>query len=179
MTSEEAPRKESPEKTEATEKTEANRWGIPWRIVGLIASGVAGFFITPYMQVGNDLTAHFIYAFMALTLYLFILLLIYLYAYKEELSGFIFKIFKTIKNFTHNIWGKLNSTKKLIRAFAIFAGLVLLLLLVHNIIENSILHSEKIRNLPTGFNFSLKSNELSEIQNIRKSTFFTPLELCL
>ena len=172
MTSEEAPRKESPEKTEATENTEANRWGIPWRIVGLIASGVAGFFITPYIQVGNDLTAHFIYAFMALTLYLFILLLIYLYAYKEELSGFIFKIFKTIKNFAHNIWEKLNSTKKLIRAFAIFAGLALLLLLIHNIIENSILHSEKIRNLPTGFNFSLKSNELSEIQNIRKSTFF-------
>lgn len=172
MTSEEAPRKESPEKTEATENTEANRWGIPWRIVGLIASGVAGFFITPYMQVGNDLTAHFIYAFMALTLYLFILLLIYLYAYKEELSGFIFKIFKTIKNFTHNIWEKLNSIKKLIRAFAIFAGLALLLLLIHNIIENSILHSEKIRNLPTGFNFSLKSNDLSEIQNIRKSTFF-------
>ena len=172
VTSEEAPRKESPEKTEATENTEANRWGIPWRIVGLIASGVAGFFITPYIQVGNDLTAHFIYAFMALTLYLFILLLIYLYAYKEELSGFIFKIFKTIKNFAHNIWEKLNSTKKLIRAFAIFAGLALLLLLIHNIIENSILHSEKIRNLPTGFNFSLKSNELSEIQNIRKSTFF-------
>ncbi|OFM97070.1 hypothetical protein HMPREF2630_00620 [Rothia sp. HMSC072B03] len=109
---------------------------------------------------------------MAMTLYLFVLLLIYLYAYKEELSGFISKIFKTIKNFALNIWGKLNSTKKLIRAFAIFAGLSLLLLLIYNIIENSILHSEKIRNLPEGFNFSLKSNELSEIQNIRKSTFF-------
>jgi len=109
---------------------------------------------------------------MAMTLYLFVLLLIYLYAYKEELSGFISKIFKTIKNFALNIWEKLNSTKKLIRAFAIFAGLSLLLLLIYNIIENSILHSEKIRNLPEGFNFSLKSNELSEIQNIRKSTFF-------
>ena len=107
-----------------------------------------------------------------MTLYLFVLLLIYLYAYKEELSGFISKIFKTIKNFALNIWEKLNSTKKLIRAFAIFAGLSLLLLLIYNIIENSILHSEKIRNLPEGFNFSLKSNELSEIQNIRKSTFF-------
>ncbi|WP_168162472.1 pentapeptide repeat-containing protein [Rothia sp. HMSC072B03] len=154
------------------ENTETTRWGIPWRFVGLLASGVAGFLITPYMQVGNDLKAHAIYACMAMTLYLFVLLLIYLYAYKEELSGFISKIFKTIKNFALNIWGKLNSTKKLIRAFAIFAGLSLLLLLIYNIIENSILHSEKIRNLPEGFNFSLKSNELSEIQNIRKSTFF-------
>ena len=154
------------------ENTETTRWGIPWRFVGLLASGVAGFLITPYMQVGNDLKAHAIYACMAMTLYLFVLLLIYLYAYKEELSGFISKIFKTIKNFALNIWEKLNSTKKLIRAFAIFAGLSLLLLLIYNIIENSILHSEKIRNLPEGFNFSLKSNELSEIQNIRKSTFF-------
>ena len=128
--------------------------------------------IAPSIRFDNEDAARFGLAAATITLFIFIDLLIYLFAYKEELSGFIFKIINTIKIFTLNIWEKLNSAKKVIRAFAIFTGLALLLLLIYNIIENSILHSEKIRDLPAGFNFSLKSDELSEIQNIRKSTFF-------
>lgn len=157
------------------ENTGTTRWGIPWRIVGLLASGVAGFLITPYMQVGNDLKAHAIYACMAMNLYLFVLLLIYLYAYKEELSEFTFKIFNAIKNFTLNIWQKIKSIKKPLKTFAFFTVLALLLsvecFLIYKVIESFNLHSEKIRGLPNDFNFSLKSNELSAIQNTRKSTF--------
>lgn len=93
------------------ENTGTTRWGIPWRIVGLLASGVAGFLITPYMQVGNDLKAHAIYACMAMTLYLFVLLLIYLYAYKEELSEFTFKIFNAIKISLLTFGKKLNPSR--------------------------------------------------------------------
>ena len=158
------------------ENTGTTRWWTFLKITGFFAFGFAGFFITPYMQVGNDLTAHFIYAFMALTLYIFILLLIYLYAYKEELSGFISKILKIIKNFTLNIWQKINSIKKPLKTFALFAVLVILLtaecFLIYKVIESFNLHLEKIIGLPNDFNFSLKSDKLSEIQDIRNSTFF-------
>ena len=158
------------------ENTGTTRWGTFWKITGFFTFGLTGFFITPYMQVGNDLTAHFIYAFMALTLYLFILLLIYLYAYKEELSGFISRILKTIKNFTLNIWQKIKSIEKPLKTFALFAVVALLLLLgcflLYKVIESFNLHLEKVRSLPDDFNFSLKSDKLSEIQDIRNCTFF-------
>lgn len=118
--------------------------------------------IAPSIRFDNEATARFGLAAATVTLFAFIDLLIYLFAYKEELSGYLFKIFKSIKNFT----------RRLPKTFLFLIGLTLLFLLTYNVIENSILHSEKIRNLPTGFNFSLKSNELSEIQSIRKSTFF-------
>ncbi|WP_049346864.1 pentapeptide repeat-containing protein [Rothia mucilaginosa] len=118
--------------------------------------------IAPSIRFDNEAAARFGLAAATVTLFAFIDLLIYLFAYKEELSGYLFKIFKFIKNFA----------RRLPKTFLLLIGLTLLFLLTYNVIENSILHSEKIRNLPTGFNFSLKSNELSEIQNIRKSTFF-------
>ena len=150
------------------ENTGTTRWGTFWKITGFFVFGVSGFLITPYMQVGNDLTAHFIYAFMALTLYVFILLLIYLYAYKEELSGFISKIFKNIKNFTLNIWQKIKSIKKPLKTFALLS---VECFLIYKVIESFNLHLEKIRGLPIGFNFSIKSDKLSEIQDIRNCTF--------
>lgn len=166
MTSEEVP-----ENTEATENTEASRRGIPWSVVGLLASGVAGFLITPYMQVGNDLKAHAIYACMAMTLYLFVLLLIYL----EELSGFISKIPNAIKNFFLCVWEKINYVKKFFKPFCIFVGLTLLiaaeLFLIHKTFEGFNNHATEIRNLPNEFNFSLKSDKLSKIQDIRFNTF--------
>lgn len=169
MTFEEAPRKETPENTEAT------KWGTFWKITGFLTFGLAGFLIGPYTQVGNDLKARAIYACMALTLYLFILLLIYLYAYKEELSEFIFKIFNAIKNFPPYIWRKIKPTKESLKKVTLFTGLALALLvecfLIYKVIESFNLHSEKIKNLPTNFNFSLKSDKLSEIQDIRNSTF--------
>ena len=166
MTSEEVP-----ENTEATENTEASRRGIPWGVVRLLASGVAGFLITPYMQVGNDLKAHVIYACMAMTLYLFVLLLIYL----EELSGFISKILNAIKNFPLYVREKINYVKKFFKPFCIFVGLTLLiaaeLFLIHKTFEGFNNHATEIRNLPNGFNFSLKSDKLSKIQDIRFNTF--------
>ena len=66
-----------------------------------------------------------------------------------------------------------------IKKSAILAALALLGLalavaeyfLICKVIENFFLHSEKIRDLPNDFNFSLKSNKLSEIQDIRYKTF--------
>ena len=166
MTSEEVP-----ENTEATENTEASHWGIPWSVVGLLVFGVAGFLITPYMQVGNDLKAHAIYACMAMTLYLFVLLLIYL----EELSGFISKILNAIKNFPLCVCEKINYVKKFFKPFCIFVGLTLLiaaeLFLIHKTFEGFNNHATEIRNLPNDFNFSLKSDKLSKIQDIRFNTF--------
>ncbi|WP_314083245.1 pentapeptide repeat-containing protein [uncultured Rothia sp.] len=170
MTSEEVP-----ENTEATENTEASRWGILWSVVGLPASGVAGFLITPYMQVGNDLKAHAIYACMAMTLYLFVLLLIYL----EELSGYLLKISNPIKNFALNIWQKFKSIKKPLKTFTLFAGLTLLiaaeLFLIYKTFKGFSDHATEIKNLPNDFNFSLKSDELSKIQSIRFNAFLCAL----
>ena len=191
MTSEEAPRKEPPENTEATENTGVAKWRTFWKIAGFPISGLAGFFITPYMQVGNDLTAYFIYALVAITLYLFVFLLIYLcahlliclYAYKEEINRFISKIFNAAKNFTPYIWRKIKPTKESLKKFAIFTGLAIALsaecILISEVIQSFNLHSEKIRNLPPNFNFSLKSDKLSEIQDIRNNTFIYSLESLL
>lgn len=166
MTSEEVP-----ENTEATENTKATKWGTFWKIAGFPISGLAGFLITPYMQVGNDLKAHAIYACMAMTLYLFVLLLIYL----EELSGFISKIPNAIKNFFLCVWEKINYVKKFFKPFCIFVGLTLLiaaeLFLIHKTLEGFNNHATEIRNLPNEFNFSLKSDKLSKIQDIRFNTF--------
>lgn len=157
------------------ESTGGTKWGTFWKITGFFTFGLAGFLITPYMQVGHDIKAHLIYACMAMTLYLFISLLIYLYAYKEELSGFIFKIFNAAKILTPYIWGKIKPTKESLKKVTLFTGLALALLvecfLIYKVVESFNLHSEKIRNLPTNFNFSLKSDKLSEIQDIRNSTF--------
>lgn len=157
------------------ENTGATQWGTFWKITGFFTFGLAGFFITPYMQVGDDLIAHFIYAFMAITLYLFVLLLIYLYAYKEELGESIFAVINAIKKFNQYIWKKIKPTKETLKKFTLFTGLALVLLvecfLICKVIEGFNLHSEKIRNLPTNFNFSLKSDKLTEIQDIRNDTF--------
>ena len=107
------------------ESTGGTKWGTFWKITGFLASGLAGFLITPYMQVGHDIKAHLIYACMAMTLYLFISLLIYLYAYKEELSGFIFKIFNAAKILTPYIWGKIKPTKESLKKVTLFTGLAL------------------------------------------------------
>ena len=161
------------------ENTGTTRWGTFWKITGFFAFGLTGFLITPYMQIGNDLKARFIYAFMGITLYLFILLLIYLYAYKEELSGFISKIFKTIKNFALNIWQKIKSIKKPLKTFTLFAGLTLLiaaeLFLIYKTFKGFSDHATEIKNLPNDFNFSLKSDELSKIQSIRFNAFLCAL----
>lgn len=191
MTFEEAPRKETPENTEATENTKATKWGTFWKIAGFPISGLAGFFITPYMQVGNDLTAFFTYALVAITLYLFAFSLIYLFAhliiclhaYKEELIGFALKILNAIKNFPPYIWRKIKPTRESLKKFALFTGLAVALsvecILISKVIESFNLHSEKIRSLPPNFNFSLKSDKLSEIQDIRNNTFIYSLESLL
>ena len=153
------------------ENTGTTRWGTFWKITGFFAFGLTGFLITPYMQIGNDLKARFIYAFMGITLYLFVLLLIYL----EELSGFISKILNAIKNFSLCAWEKINYVKKFFKPFCIFVGLTLLiaaeLFLIHKTFEGFNNHATEIRNLPNEFNFSLKSDKLSKIQDIRFNTF--------
>lgn len=53
--------------------------------------------IAPSIRFDNEATARFGLAAATVTLFAFIDLLIYLFAYKEELSGYLFKIFKSIK----------------------------------------------------------------------------------
>lgn len=55
--------------------------------------------IAPSIRFDNEAAARFGLAAATVTLFAFIDLLIYLFAYKEELSGYLFKIFKFIKNF--------------------------------------------------------------------------------
>ena len=163
MSANDTPADQPPETPETKIKPDKTLWGAFGRRATIYVVAVAtAVCIAPSIRFDNKDAARFGLAAIAVTLLIFIDLLIYLFAYKEELSGYLFKIFNAIKNFS----------RRLPKTFLFRIGLTLLFLLTYNIIENSILHSEKIRNLPAGFNFSLKSNELSEIQNIRKSTFF-------
>lgn len=163
MSANDTPADQPPETPETKIKPDKTFWGAFGRRATIYVTAVAtAVCIAPSIRFDNKDAARFGLAAIAVTLLIFIDLLIYLFAYKEELSGYLFKIFNAIKNFS----------RRLPKTFLFRIGLTLLFLLTYNIIENSILHSEKIRNLPAGFNFSLKSNELSEIQNIRKSTFF-------
>ena len=131
--------------------------------------------IAPSIHFDNEDVARFGLAAATLTLFIFIDLLIYLFAYKEELSGFIFKIINTIKIFILKAWQKINSIKKFLKVFGIFIGILLLIateiFLIHKTYEGFSNHAAEIRNLPDGFNFSLKSDELSKIQDIRFDTF--------
>lgn len=131
--------------------------------------------IAPSIHFDNEDVARFGFAAATLTLFIFIDLLIYLFAYKEELSGFIFKIINTIKIFILEAWQKINSIKKFLKVFGIFIGILLLIateiFLIHKTYEGFSNHAAEIRNLPDGFNFSLKSDELSKIQDIRFNAF--------
>lgn len=131
--------------------------------------------IAPSIHFDNEATARFGLAAVTVTLFAFIDLLIYLFAYKEELSGYLFKIFNSIKNFTLHTWGKINSIKKFLKALSIPTGATLLivaeLFLIYKIFEGFSSHAAEIRNLPNDFNFSSKSDELSKIQGIRFNTF--------
>lgn len=87
MSANDAPTDQPLKTPETRKEPDKTFWGTFLKIFGFFTFGGVGFLITPYMQVGDDLIARFIYAFMAITLYLFVLLLIYLYAYKEELGN--------------------------------------------------------------------------------------------
>lgn len=139
--------------------------------------------IAPSIHFDNEDVARFGLAAATLTLFIFIDLLIYLFAYKEELSGFIFKIINTIKIFILKAWQKINSIKKFLKVFGIFIGVLLLIateiFLIHKTYEGFSNHAAEIRNLPDGFNFSLKSDELSKIQDIRFDTFLHAIGVLL
>ena len=131
--------------------------------------------IAPSIRFDNEAAARFGLAAATATLFAFIDLLIYLFAYKEELSGYLFKIFNPIKNFTLHTWEKINSIKKFFKALSIFTGATLLivaeLFLIYKTFDGFSSHAAEIRNLPNDFNFSSKSDELSKIQGIRFNTF--------
>lgn len=151
-------------------------WGAFWRRVTIYVAAVAiAVCIAPSIRFDNKDAARFGLAATAVTLLTFVDLLIYLFAYKEELSGYLFKIFNAIKNFTLHTWKKINSIKKFIKVLSIFTGVTLLiaaeLFLIHKTFEGFNNHATEIRNLPNEFNFSLKSDKLSKIQDIRFNTF--------
>ena len=155
-----------------------------WKAFGLrltisVVAVLIAVCIAPHIHFDDEGAARFGLAAATLTLFIFIDLLIYLFAYKEELSGFIFKIINPIKNFTLNIWQKIKSIKKPLKTFTLFAGLTLLiaaeLFLIYKTFRGFSDHATEIRNLPDGFNFSLKSDELSKIQSIRFNAFLCAL----
>ncbi|WP_314852940.1 pentapeptide repeat-containing protein [Rothia mucilaginosa] len=151
-----------------------------WKAFGLrftisVVAALIAVCIAPHIRFKDELAASIGAAAATITLLIFIDLLIYLFAYKEEISGFMFKIFNAAKNFPPYIWRKIKPTKESLKKFALFTGLAIVLsvecFLIYKVIESFNLHSEKIKNLPNDFNFSLKSDKLSEIQDIRNSTF--------
>ena len=155
-----------------------------WKAFGLrltisVVAVLIAVCIAPHIHFDDEGAARFGLAAATLTLFIFIDLLIYLFAYKEEVSGFIFKIINPIKNFTLNIWQKIKSIKKPLKTFTLFAGLTLLiaaeLFLIYKTFKGFSDHATEIRNLPDGFNFSLKSDELSKIQSIRFNAFLCAL----
>lgn len=159
-----------------------------WKAFGLrftisVVAVLIAVCIAPSIHFDNEDVARFGLAAATLTLFIFIDLLIYLFAYKEELSGFIFKIINTIKIFILKAWQKINSIKKFLKVFGIFIGVLLLIateiFLIHKTYEGFSNHAAEIRNLPDGFNFSLKSDELSKIQDIRFDTFLHAIGVLL
>ena len=159
-----------------------------WKAFGLrftisVVAVLIAVCIAPHIHFDDESTARFGLAAATLTLFIFIDLLIYLFAYKEELSGFIFKIINTIKIFTFKAWQKINSIKKFLKAFSIITGSILLiaveLILIYKTCEGFSNHAAEIRNLPNDFNFSLKSDELSKIQDIRFNTFLHAIGVLL
>lgn len=145
------------------------------RIAILLPVAIIAAVIAPSIHFDSEVAARFGLTAVAITLFIFIDLLIYLFAYKEELSGYLFKIFNPIKNFTLHTWEKINSIKKLLKVLTIFTGATLLivaeLFLIYKTFEGFSNHAAEIRNLPNDFNFSSKSDELSKIQGIRFNTF--------
>lgn len=159
-----------------------------WKAFGLrltisVVAVLIAVCIAPHIHFDDEGAARFGLAAATLTLFIFIDLLIYLFAYKEELSGFIFKIINTIKIFILKVWQKINSIKKFLKVFSIFIGVLLLIaaeiFLIHKTYEGFSNHAAEIRNLPDGFNFSLKSDELSKIQDIRFDTFLHAIGVLL
>lgn len=132
-------------------------------------------YIAPRIRFKNEIAVGIAAAAATITLLIFIDLLIYLFAYKEELNGYLFKILNAVKNFTLHALKKINSVNKFLKVFGIFTGVALLivaeLFLIHKTFEGFSNHAAEIRSLPNDFNFSLKSDKLSKIQDIRFNTF--------
>lgn len=172
---------EIPETKKEPDKTFWKAFGLRFTI-SVVAVLIAAC-IAPSIHFDNEDVARFGLAAATLTLFIFIDLLIYLFAYKEELSGFIFKIINTIKIFILKVWQKINSIKKFLKVFGIFIGVLLFIateiFLIHKTYEGFSNHAAEIRNLPDGFNFSLKSDELSKIQDIRFDTFLHAIGVLL
>ena len=176
MSEQDASSDQHPEPSEVKKEPDKTFCRAFWRRATIYGTAIViAACIAPSIRFDNEAAARFGLAAATVTLFAFIDLLIYLFAYKEELSGFIFKIFNAIKNFPLYVWEKINYVKKFFKPFCIFVGLTLLiaaeLFLIHKTFEGFNNHATEIRNLPNEFNFSLKSDKLSKIQDIRFNTF--------
>lgn len=176
MSANDAPSDQLPETPEAQKESDKTFWKALCLRLTISAVAVAiAVCVAPHIHFKDEIVAGIGVAAATITLLIFIDLLIYLFAYKEELSGYFFKIFNPIKNFILHTWEKINSIKKFLKVLSILTGATLLivaeLFLIYKTFEGFSNHAAEIRNLPNDFNFSSKSDELSKIQGIRFNTF--------